>query len=288
VRRVLLLAAAAVLVAAPVLSESVQTFVGNTGVGPTWHRPIEGNPPISVSVNSPRYSVQSFKLLHDSYCYIVSAQSYDGYLLLYQGSFNPASPLDNIVSGDDDGVFGVGTSYLPYGAPISPSHLALTADTYYLVTTGWGNASFGAFQNTIHCEGVGVSTGEPLLVQGSCGYYVGRPVENSVCLGNRFLTEIVDVSNSSTGIGVPVRIGSLDTALFWFYNDTNWEVMLKVLNACALNNRFWVFGGALTNQGYRIVITDADAAGHPQVQYTNPHGTRAAAIADTAAFATCP
>jgi len=288
VRRVLLLAAAVVLIAAPVLSESVQTFVGNTSVGPTWTRPVQGNPPTSLSTSTPRYNVQSFKLLNDSNCYIVSAQGYDGYLFIYQGSFNPASPLDNVVSGDDDGVFGIGTSYLPYGAPTSPTHLNLTAGTYYLVTTGFGTSSYGAFQNTIHCEAPGVGTATPVLVQGSCGYYIGRPVENTVCLGNRFLTEIVDVTNSSTHIGVPVRIGSIDTALFWFYNDTNWEVMLKVLNACAVNNRYWVFGGALTNQGYRIVITDRGVAGDPQKQYTNPYGTRAAAIADTTAFATCP
>jgi len=130
-----------------------------------------------------------------------------------------------------------------------------------------------------------------VLVQGSCGFYTGIPVEDAVCFGDRFLTAIFQVSNSSNGgFGVPVRIGSTDTSLFWFFNDTNWEFMVKVLNGCAINNHWWVFGGGLTNQAYNLVITDQDSVfPHPdQRHYVNTLGTRAPAIADTTAFATCP
>ncbi|MGE5234156.1 MAG: hypothetical protein ACM3OB_08590, partial [Acidobacteriota bacterium] len=194
-RRTLLFAVAVLVLAAPISAESVQTFVGNTTGGPTWTRPDQGNPPVAGTHSGVHYAVQSFKLLAASSCYIVSAQSYDGFIVLYSGGFNPASPLTNAVSGDDDGVLGIGTSYIPNGGPSSPSTLSLAAGTYYLVTTSYSSSEFGAFQNTIHCQANSpVAIDTPVLVQGSCGFYIGRPLEDTVCLGNRFLVEIVDVT----------------------------------------------------------------------------------------------
>ncbi len=291
-RRTLLLALAVALLATPILAETVQTFIGDTTNGSSWNRPVQGDPPTSVATSDPgvnvAYSVQAFKLLADSSCYIVSAQAFDGYIFLYAGGFNPASPLANVVSGDDDGILGVGTSYIPNSGPTGTSTLSLSAGTYYLVTTGYRSTQFGAFQNTVHCQGNSTTIDAPLIVQGACGYYNGIPVEDAVCFGSRFLTAIYNVSNSSNGgFGVPVRVGSTDTALFWFYSDTNWEFMVKVLNGCAVNGRYWVFGGGLTNQAYNLVVTDVLASGQPQVHYVNTLGTRAAAIADTNAFNTC-
>jgi len=286
-RRIPLLAAATALIAAPLLGESVQTFLGNTSDGPTWHRPHVGDPPSSIiGTSTPRYSVQAFKVLADSRCYVVSAQSFDGTIHLYRHAFSSGSPLSNIVSGNDDGIHVAlnSTSYLPNAGP---GHLlTLPADTYYLVTSGYSTNESGAFQNTIHCEPIVGSASTAVLVQGSCGAYLDVPVLNTVCLRGAFLMAIYDVTNSSNGgFGVPVRTGSIDTGLFWFYNDTNWEVMVKVLNACVVNGHYWVFGGALTNQGYNIVVTDTQLGG--QRHYINHLGTRAPAIADTTAF-NCP
>ncbi len=283
-RKILLLAAAAALTAAPLLGESVQTFIGNNSNGQTWHRPSVGDPPTSVvTVTSPRYAAQSFKLLADSRCYVVSAQAFDGTIFLYRHTFTSGSPLDNIVSGNDDGIHVAinSTSYLPNAGP---GHLlTLPADTYWLVTSGYSTNEKGAFQNTIHCEPIGGSANATVLVQGSCGAYLGIPSVDTVCLKGYYLVAVRDVTNSSQGgFGIPVRTGSIDTALFWFYNDTNWELMVKVLNGCAVNGHFWVFGGALTDQGYDLVVTDMFLGG--QKHYVNHLGTRAPAIVDTTAF----
>jgi hypothetical protein len=77
-----------------------------------------------------------------------------------------------------------------------------------------------------------------------------------------------------------------DSGLFYFFNANNWEVLLKVLNGCPLNDRFWVFAAATTNVEYTITVTDTDTQ---QVRtYFNPLGNPAPPIQDTSAFATCP
>ncbi len=82
-----------------------------------------------------------------------------------------------------------------------------------------------------------------------------------------------------------MRTGSTDTGMFWFYNDRNWEAMVKVLNGCAINGNWWVFIGALTNQGYRVRVADTTTL---QIKsYPNTLGVRAPAVADVVAFP-CP
>jgi hypothetical protein len=84
-----------------------------------------------------------------------------------------------------------------------------------------------------------------------------------------------------------VPFGSDDSGMFYFFNPDNWEMLLKVLDACDLNPpRFWVFAAATTNVEYTITVTDTQ---EQQVKtYFNPLGTPAQPIQDTAAFATCP
>ncbi len=59
----------------------------------------------------------------------------------------------------------------------------------------------------------------------------------------------------------------------------------EVLDACSLNNRFWVFLAATTNVGFTATVTDT-VTGH-QAIYTNPDRTPAQPVQDTNALA-CP
>ena len=61
--------------------------------------------------------------------------------------------------------------------------------------------------------------------------------------------------------------------------------MIKVLNGCGLNDRFWVFAGGLTNVEVKIRVTDT-VAGVTR-KYANPLSTAFQPILDTGAFATC-
>ena len=109
---------------------------------------------------------------------------------------------------------------------------------------------------------------------------------SGLCLGDRFRVE-VEWSDSvgGTGSARAVPNGSDDSSLLWFFSESNWEMLIKVLDGCQINDRFWVFGAATTDVEYTLTVTDALTGA--RVNYFNPLGTAAAAITDTDAFATC-
>ena len=77
-----------------------------------------------------------------------------------------------------------------------------------------------------------------------------------------------------------------DTGAFWFFSPGNVEVVIKVLNGCELNSRYWTFAGGLTDVSVILTVTDTHT-GIIQT-YSNPQGTPFGPIQDTSAFATCP
>jgi hypothetical protein len=79
--------------------------------------------------------------------------------------------------------------------------------------------------------------------------------------------------------------GTADSGLLWFYGPDNWEILVKVLNGCQQNNRFWVFGAAATTLQYTLTVTDTQTGAVRS--YFNPLGQSSPAITDTNAFATC-
>jgi hypothetical protein len=78
--------------------------------------------------------------------------------------------------------------------------------------------------------------------------------------------------------GVPL---SGDSAYFWFFDATNIELVVKVLDGRLVNGHRWVFYGALTDVEYTITVTDRISG--KSKSYHNPHG-RMASQADTSAF----
>jgi len=77
-----------------------------------------------------------------------------------------------------------------------------------------------------------------------------------------------------------------NTGFFWFFDSTNVELVLKVLNGCTLNGRYWVFASGLTDVGVSITVTDMQRG--VTRTYSNPVGTAFQPIQDTGAFSTCP
>lgn len=110
---------------------------------------------------------------------------------------------------------------------------------------------------------------------------------NILCLnGDRFRVEATwKVPNTSQGNGQAVKLTS-DTGYFWFFDPTNVELTLKVLDGCGVNGRYWVFVSGLTNVEVRMTVTDT-ATGKVKT-YTNAAGRTFPTVLDTNAFATCP
>lgn len=109
-----------------------------------------------------------------------------------------------------------------------------------------------------------------------------RPGETALCLnGGRFRVETSWKDfEGRTGTGKAVAI-TAETGYFWFFDSANVELIVKVLDARGLNQRFWVFYGALSNVEYEMTVTDT-LTGNVNV-YSNPSG-RFASVGDTRGF----
>ncbi len=107
---------------------------------------------------------------------------------------------------------------------------------------------------------------------------------DTLCLGanGRFRVQVdwQDLPNQHTGVASAHPI-TADTGAFWFFDSSNLELVVKVLDGTALNHYFWVFYGALSNVQYEIKVTDTQTG--TVRTYTNPQGTQASA-SDTSAF----
>jgi hypothetical protein len=150
-----------------------------------------------------------------------------------------------------------------------PSGGALAAATVTDVRTNDANVVLGARQSA------------GFLGSGPC-----TPDANSLCLNNgRF--KVTAAYQSATGSGNGTAIpGTSDTGQFWFFSAQNVEMVVKVLNGCGFNQRYWVFAGGLTN--VQVTLTVTDMANGTVKAYTNPLNTAFQPIQDTSAFATCP
>jgi hypothetical protein len=118
----------------------------------------------------------------------------------------------------------------------------------------------------------------------NCG--AGSPT--APCLNDRFLVSVNwRTPDGATGHGTAVGCTSSDSAIFWFFEPTNWELLVKSHNACVDPfNRYWLFSAAATNVFYRLQVYDV-RAGASKVYFNYP-GPPALAVTDTDAFATCP
>lgn len=109
----------------------------------------------------------------------------------------------------------------------------------------------------------------------------------TLCLANdRFaVTATYNAGASGSGQAQAVKLTD-DTGYLWFFDASNVEMVVKVLDGCALGNHYWVFAGGLTNVNVTLTVTDTQTNAHRT--YTNPANTPFSPIQDTAAFATCP
>lgn len=112
------------------------------------------------------------------------------------------------------------------------------------------------------------------------------PSANTICLSSdRFAVSVTFRANNTPGNATAIEY-TADSGLFWFFSSTNIEMLLKIINACSLNQRYWVFAAATTDLEYTITVTDTKTGNVKQ--YFHAAGTPAPAITDTSAFATCP
>lgn len=108
--------------------------------------------------------------------------------------------------------------------------------------------------------------------------------DDTLCLlGGRFEVEVDWVNQHAggeTGVGHRVT-GSDQTGYFWFFDSSNIELVVKVLDARAIGQGFWVFYGSLSDVEFSLTVTDTEA--NEQRSYFNAPGHRCGQF-DTSAF----
>jgi hypothetical protein len=89
------------------------------------------------------------------------------------------------------------------------------------------------------------------------------------------------------GFAVTERASEEDgsSAVFAFFGEDNWELLVKVLRGCALNGYYWVFASAATDVEYTLEVVD-DVSGAKAV-YRNEIGRVSPAFTDTTALPVC-
>ncbi len=110
------------------------------------------------------------------------------------------------------------------------------------------------------------------------------PDGETLCLGDSRFALSGSWTDFQGGQGAFRAVPATDqSGLFWFFDPRNVEVIVKVLDGCALNGHRWVFLAATTNVGYSLEVTDL-ATGATRT-YTNPLGRQSPATTDVTAFA---
>ncbi len=110
----------------------------------------------------------------------------------------------------------------------------------------------------------------------------------TACLvGGRFKVTL----DYRTSAGVPERArlsasGTDNSGLFYFTNPSNWEMLVKVLDGCPVNQHKWLFYAATTNVDFTLTVIDTQTG--QSKSYANPQGLAALPVQDTVAFETCP
>lgn len=151
----------------------------------------------------------------------------------------------------------------------------------------WGLDAGGADDLGVY-NGVLVGTTPFLTFPVTFGCAALPPSTTTACIGDRFQVRIDwRLPNGTVNQAMLAPCGTADSAIFYFSNPLNWEVLVKTVDACGQPTpRFWIFSASTTNLFYRMTVTDIVAGA--QKLYFNYAGPPAPAVTDTSAFATCP
>ncbi len=164
---------------------------------------------------------------------------------------NYVNPAGRFASVGDTEAFAAGEASVATTTTVTPDELSAAAP-------GMGFALLP--------DGGDAAPGKAVTAQATCS---AGP--EALCLqGGRFRVEVAwEDFQGGTGAGQAEPLTS-DTGYFWFFRDTNAELVVKVLDGRPVNGNWWVFYGALSNVAYEITVTDTER--DRQVTLTNPSG----------------
>jgi hypothetical protein len=177
--------------------------------------------------------------------------------------------------------------------------LTLAAGTTSAVSTGLqpgteyifrvragGEAGNSAYSNTASATTPSAATLPPPPPAGLLnGPAVCGDGETLCLLGSRFKVRVAWrnlAQGGATGVGQAVARTD-QSGTFWFFGPQSVELTVKALDGRAVNGKFWVFAGSLTNLEYWLEVTDT-GTGTVRIYHNKQGDTRG--FADTAFPAT--
>lgn len=236
--------------------------------------------------------------------YLITAQlrrgAFDGPIV---GSQSIYLNLDANATTDVDGFFHFGGQF--DGAAITPGDTLTITHTWSGPGILFFDAGNGGFLSNGSCGGAyeTIGTSPPLDVQvrGTMGIEIDQVDQTTACIksdtvmciennpGDFRFQLTVDFAHaggaSGNGQASIATLGVARGGSFWFISQDNPEILVKVLNACSVNDKFWVFVTAGTNVGFNLHVLDTVTSASKT--YSNPDNTAAVPVQDTSAFP-CP
>ena len=156
----------------------------------------------------------------------------------------------------------------------NPAHTFAAAGSYNVSLTATNASGSNTRQKSVT-----VSAGGPIPCVADA---------HTLCLNNgRFaVTTQWTKQDSTTGQGNAIPLTG-DSGYFWFFDASNIEAVVKLLNGCGLTNAYWVFAAGLTNVQVDLKAIDTQTGIVYDKQ--SPQGSAFQPVQDTQAFPTsCP
>lgn len=167
------------------------------------------------------------------------------------------------------------------GAPVTPGDaLALTLERVQgtgnvFFDAGTGNCVFGFAYDTqtktppLDSErgtvGIGIIANDQItscIASDTVACLNDAPGDHRFKVSGHFAT-VQGGGKSGNMQAITTSAFGVDTgAMFWFFDARNPEILVKVVDGCALNQKFWVFYSATTNVGFTLDVTDTVSGVH--------------------------
>ncbi len=148
------------------------------------------------------------------------------------------------------------------------------------------NPGLGEHQVFVRLGDLGAA--RQIVVSGEGGGSTCTATSMAHCLNRGRFRVTANWEDFDGGTGPARTIGlSSDSGLFWFFDEDNVELMVKVLDGCSTPfDAYWVFASGLTNVAVDLTVTDT-FTGQSWSRSTQLH-EEFGPILDTAALSVCP
>lgn len=155
-------------------------------------------------------------------------------------------------------------------------------------------APFAPIRETAHLPGCGAPQGAgssaapaipAAVADGDSGCENGG---ETLCLqGGRFEVTLDWGVTSGTLYAARAESLSAESGFFTFFDPGNVEAVVRLIDGCSFNDRYWLFAGGLTDLATRLHVRDLL---HPELDlvFEKPPGVPFEPILELAAFAGCP